>query len=382
MKEFLNDNANKRVVERVFFCDTPFQVFVCLHIQLHNKNDADIFILNSFKNARNVVENIKQCGLFRRAVLVEDDFFVNTKTYNKFTIRIKKIGMYFKVDSIAKKYLGENIIYKNIYCTCNEIFSRLIRLFYVKRKIPADTFLFDEGLGSYDGHFERINILDKIARNIIFGEKASLQDFKLYLFSPELYYDYENRKESIVKIARIDDIDKSYNEVYRDIFECQLFVKKQKCIFFDAIRDDVCFENNAEQEMQYYYELIEQKLGYKNILMKQHPRAKKNYPHKCEAYGMIDYPIELDYLCVDIEKYVLISFSSSAVFTPKIIFDKEPYVLMLNNLNESLFKYSDEVNKTSARIKELYRDKGRVMLPKNKDELMSCLDKLYKVLDD
>ena len=146
--------------------------------------------------------------------------------------------------------------------------------------------------------------------------------------------------------------------------------------FFDGIREEICKTKYAQDEMQKWYQTIETSLGAENIVIKSHPRAKQVYPHKSKDYPISKAPMEVEYLNMDLENMVFISVASTAVVTPKIVFNKEPIVLLLCCLNKNVYKVRDSQLNFYLKVKSLYRNQSRFMIPQNTNEFNSYIQKI------
>lgn len=72
------------------------------------------------------------------------------------------------------------------------------------------------------------------------------------------------------------------------------------------------------------------------------------------------------------DTYILISYISTALATPKLMFDKEPYILLLYRLVESTVDVSS-VDNYYRELKKLYTNPERVFIPETEEELMRSI---------
>ena len=369
-------------VDRAFFCDSPFEVFTSVHMRIHDGIESDMYILDSFRDAQNIVQKLRQTSVFRKTILINSDhLYKKEKSLKKRSIK-RSVGTfltYFRVDSIVSNYLDKDTKYKTMFFTCNQLSFRLARFYYIKKDYDTEFVLFDEGAGSYDGHFEKVKFTDRLIRTILFGEKADNRNLKLYLYQPELYFDYIDNKYRLYKIPAVDEMDVANIETYKDLFGDISGSNRRKCIFFDSLREEICFSEYALNKLADWFELIESIIGEKNLYIKSHPRAYGRYPHKCEEYST-NSPMEVNYMSMDLDKMCLVSLLSTAVTTPKMIYDKEPYVVLLCNVDHNVYKPREKLLGFYKKIKGLYKDPSRFMIPENEEELKDCLDVLAEKL--
>ena len=83
---------------------------------------------------------------------------------------------------------------------------------------------------------------------------------------------------------------------------------------------------------------------------------------------------------IDFSNKILISHCSTALYTPKFIFDQEPIVIFLfDMLVDDVLQSLNQMHAFEIfvdRLKETYRDKEKVFLPKSKEELLEYLEKV------
>ena len=198
--------------------------------------------------------------------------------------------------------------------------------------------------------------------------------FVTYLFRPELLVgskDYE-----LKRICPIDKIDFANHYLYcTSLKNGNNSYSDRRVFFFDAPREEIFTNDRAMSAMNNWYKIIEEKLGASNIIVKPHPRAAQNYCYgdEVDIYDESNAPIEIDYLKCDLDNMIFVSFMSTAVITPKLLFDKEPIVLLLCFLNEEYYRLSDKQIIFYEKIYDLYEDKNRFFMPKNVKELSSAL---------
>lgn len=355
------------IISRCYFCDTPYEVFTCIHIELHEKTNSDIYILDRFESASNLSKSLVKTKLFRRVKLIKEGDLYKRGSY------INSFKTYFNVNKLAEKFIEKNTVYKYMYFSCRVLCFRIARFYFIKNNFPTKFIMFDEGIGSYYGQFEHTLLINTIIKRIMFGKDGASMRFETYLYSPELHYDYHNRKHELYKLPSFDEVDNNYINNYLNIFDIKHGYIEKKCIFFDGVRHELFKSEYALQQMQDWYQMIEDILGADNILIKSHPRENKNYPHKCADYPVSNAPIEIDYLQMNIDQVILISVASTAVISPKMIFDKEPIVLLMCNMNSNIFVPDSRQLNLYKKIQSLYKNKQNFMMPTGIDELRECV---------
>ena len=367
---------NLTEIERAFFCDSPFQVFTGMHMLIHDGIESDMYILDSFQDAKDLAQKLNQATMFRKTILIKSELLCTKKrSINKHSIisSFKTLSTYFRVESIVTGYLEKNTKYKKMYFTCNKLSFRLARFYYIKKGFDTEFVFFDEGAGSYDGHFENVKLTDRLIRTILFGKRSDNQNLKLFLYKPELYYDYENTKNRLNKIPTVNGLDVANIDKYRKVFDIVGNTSRKKCIFFDAFREEICFSKYSLNKLGDWLQLVENKIGIENMYIKSHPRSFGRYPHKCEEYATSS-PMEINYMAMDLDDMCFVALISTATITPKMIYDREPYVILLCNVNHEVYKPRERLLEFFKNVQKLYRDPQKFMIPESEEELERCLN--------
>ena len=104
-------------VKRCYFCDTPYQVFVCIHIELHEKNNADIYILDRYDSSEEVANNLRNTNLFRRVIWLKEESIYRTRKTLKSNIAIRKEAFfsYLGINKIVPKIIDVDVVYNEMF---------------------------------------------------------------------------------------------------------------------------------------------------------------------------------------------------------------------------------------------------------------------------
>ena len=78
------------------------------------------------------------------------------------------------------------------------------------------------------------------------------------------------------------------------------------------------------------------------------------------------------------DNHVLVSFFSTASFTPKMLYGKEPYVILLYKMLGVEFFNADEL---VSGLQSLYSNPQKVILVENLDKLFSVIKKLELLIE-
>ena len=118
--------------------------------------------------------------------------------------------------------------------------------------------------------------------------------------------------------------------------------------------------------------MVFHRFGKENVLVKRHPRDGSALHPDIHYYPNSSVPIELICANNDMSEKVIVCFSSTAAATPKLLFDQEPYVILLYRLvNEERIKTQEASYYTACQ--QLYRQNNRFFIPENEAQFSEAL---------
>lgn len=375
-----------------FFCGTPYQVLAVISIVQNEKiRNADVYVYDQFDGYEVMIRKLENTGLFRRVFPIEREKMmleVDLATTKLLTLRkAAMLLLYIKnmmfMKSTVKKYLATDIIYKRIYISTNNFAGRFTILYYMKCKRSLQVIFFDDGIGSYysDDPITKIPLYDRIGRLLFVGRKAIDIPFIKQLYSPEFYASVKRisglsdagQATEIIKITPLERNDNN-DKIVSNVFGClQNTDISQDIIYFDTIRAEE-FNARGRRTLDRFILHILESLGRDNIIFKFHPRDRyfnRELPHFDDS-GI---PFECFCYFNDFSEKVFITNFSTAVFTPKILYDQEPVIIFLYEMMREYMTFQIDTGIVEA-LRETYRDKEKIIIPGTVEELMGILDKL------
>ncbi len=359
-----------RHITSCFFCSTPYQIIAAVSIVRQNHETADLYVL--FDGPKDYLEGIRKENIFSEVKFVEK---INSTSAYRLLQRLGNLGKYVKCDRIAEEILVPNTRYNKLYFSNRGIEARCCFFHYVKNNIPIERILFDDGASSYlNDFYVYIRKEDALVRKLLFGEKALEPVSRKMLYSPDLYQ-MTCKSTKKYKIEKIDGKFDNYEtkELCNRIFQFKdSDLIKENCILLDCIKDEI-LDKEGQKKLQFLYRKIFQEYGAENIIVKPHPRDNAKMEGGAKYYSNYKLPLECLYMNLNCSEKVLISVSSTAVATPKILFDQEPYVILLYRLLDLKKINMDDLDRYYRNCKSLYRHPERFMIPENEEELTEYL---------
>ncbi len=357
---------------KCFVCATPYQINAAIAIAGGFADKADMYILPDFSQYEAYAERIQELGLFSKVSLVDSMKFESyRRSKNKLVYGFGFFFNYLRVNRIAKDIVGD-ADYKEIYISTHHNIGKFICLYFLKR--GAEVIYYDDGEGSYDNPrvYEAFGI-EKIVRRILYGKQAVGLSKKRILYCPELFKERFGDSYTVYAIpnwANDTNLLKTVSHVcgYTDLARID-----HRFVLLDTIPS----EDFDQRGQEVYEELVKTCVNTlsNDLMIKKHPRDHRKQEYQCDVYRYSEIPFEVICANSDIENKVLISSGSTAVFTPKLLFDLEPTIILLNRIVGETVVRVDRDSIVSF-LKNKYQDKAKIIVPESIDELLDVISNL------
>lgn len=316
----------------LFLCETKAQIVnaITLKMSLFRDEEADICLCRKIAMPKVFETRLREIGIFvnvfsfEMEYLPKQDFFTMVKKSFKNVTMVKDIAM------LLQGKLREN--YSMVFVAgpgtaCPAVY------YGIKKVNPSVKLsLYEEGVFDYtvfDYPWNRIRRwYSKLFYNGFYLDDAK----SLFVYEPSLVVDIPKRVEvrAIPKLFGNEEFRKHVNYVFgyddirlENIVDCQ-------CLFLES-----CYnEERMEKQQAKILELFYKKLGDK-IVVKMHPRSNI---HKYDSIGIkqVESTQSMEMIMFNssfnIENIIVVSVLSSALFNIKLMFGKEPKMVLLNNL--------------------------------------------------
>lgn len=353
-----------------FICATPLQVFNALNIMYHKfKNEKmDIYALNFRVNMREVLQYMKELPCINHIYYI--DYIMKTNNligvFKDYTIQDKKL----------RKVFSNNNKYDLLFTTWVGGYGTIIFNKLLKNNPKLKIAFYEEGIGVYVqapfGYYGGIKKFFKII-----GQKCEADYVKeIYVYSPDMLY-----KETTFKpigIGKIDKNDKKLVNMMNKAFGTKYYE-------IDNKKNIVYLENYFEPSIFGKFDQIPIIKSIKDdIIVRLHPITD---PKKYEVEGISISESKLSWEVYllnidDIDRKTFISIYSSALFSPKIIFDQEPRIIVLGKAIRNFLKdknpyYENYYPKSFAKmvdaVKSSYRNPEKVIVPDTMDDFYNLI---------
>lgn len=360
-----------------FFCTSAFQLFPILALAKERNTPSDLYIEPQFTGAVDFAERIRKCSLFENVVIIDAQ-----RIYKKYMsagpglINHFQIGnTYLHVNDIAKSILLEDVEYDNVFLSSKAYLPRMVYLYFVKQKKEFSTYYFDDGAGTYENNRAyRIRRADRILRMILFGKKAVGTGFDRYVFSPPLFKQLNGDAvaKPIKKFWENEDGRRFINVIFG--LSSKPYIK-EKLIILDQPKKELFNEEDIIRIGNIYNQLAES-IGHDEVIVKKHPRSSAEDYQNIRYFESTGIPFELFCLNINMNDKILVSHSSTAVTTPKILFDQEPTVIVLTKLLDPITGEKNLFEDFFQAVRNTYHNKNKFLIPSSIEELNEIVSAL------
>lgn len=370
---------NKRFL---FACSTQFTIFNCINVVLNDpekyKGRTDIMLFHQTESTIKISENLKESKIF--STIYNFPFINNLNpilliilfTFPRIILR----KLCFNEESTGFKKNQYNIIYAQ-----NLLYATLFKTFNKR----ASTYLIEEGFSSYTSRtldISRRSAFYRLVDKTFLGHFFSADIKGQLLYKPELYCG-DKANETYIPIA-VPKHSVAFNRIFEyksnDLYSSNRFVYLG--VPYRGLRTLMANPDlaekvgkNLERKCKSLVDRAMKALKGARFIYRVHPIEEIDnsfYDGFCtlDRYKNM-WEIECQNSLTD--DHVLMSFFSTASFTPKLLYGKEPYLIFLDNMTGFEFLNSGDFIRG---LKSLYRNPKKIMQPKSEDELFEIIKSL------
>ena len=355
----------------LYYCNSAYQLVNILNLNWHRKYgnfenidnyESDLIILNAFSGAAEIVEILNKDRDFNKIILVNK--FRNKGVLHSISTFL---DILFPIRYLNKSGEFNKKEIKNRYdYLCVPKVSKITLSIWLLNK-RAVIQLFEEGMGTYYGgqhmcyeyntHQELYQLLN--------GGKEFAQYEAVYVNDSRLYLGED--KDKVINIPKYDI---TYLGTLKTIFSNILFKDTNRDIYWIG---QYMIGVNSKDDLN--VTIADSLKKYKNnVVFCPHPRIELEIDKDIKRLES-NKAWELSLLNIDdIEDKCFISIYSTAIFSAKLLYDVEPYMILTIKL---LKNEKNEHFKTMEKIidifKTTYRNPNKIMIPNTKEELDECI---------
>lgn len=356
---------------------TPLQLFNAIIIMRHffPKEKCDLFVLNIACDMHPVIKN------YQGLDLIEDIFYLDNLCKKSSRLGIVWDHLFTQKEHRQILKTVSNKQYDDMFTTWVGRASTWIFTKLSKNNPSLRVHFYEEGIGVYTKEIYGIyNGIKKMYKILRYKYEADYSK-DVYVYQPAMCRSFHSQLQRI-KIGDVTDEDIEYLGTALPISKIKPYLCQ--AVYFENDFRGTVFEGVDEEVI---VETIANVIPYDKLIVRMHPRSPKdkynNTPFVIDQNVGISWE---DIIAVDyqhIEKTILISTISTAVFSPKLTYGKEPKVLMIGKAIKNEYKgeawadafWDDSIETFTMSFRNLYENKDNVQIPANFDEMKEALSK-------
>lgn len=341
-----------------FFCSTPYQIILAIQIRrsLHQEEGADMFILDHFDGAAEVAQAVGDTGVFSGVQLVQSRAYLSTRPRPSVRRRLWRIFSYANYRRIVGAHFHfDNRKYDDAYFTFADELIQLALAELRRRNSRIRVHLFEDGSGGYYQRLRLGPVKRRAYQALGYDKRIGAYDDML-LLRPDLFF--RETDIPIRRIPSIDVLDEAMRGIVNQIFATNNMVDiEERVIFLEQPLSD-CRLNDA-------IATIVKNAVRRDWVVKMHPRSRSKQFDDHLVYSGGDVPWEVLCQNFDMSSKTIVSYFSTAAFTPKFVFGIEPRVVFLYRLAElgTFQNIPSDLNGMVDGLRASYADPSRVHTP-------------------
>lgn len=352
---------------------TPFQSLNAVNLAMHSLNNNDIKVL-FYRNYSSTTDKILK-GILKYSIFDEIYEYDLVKKDNKilylFNDLIQAINPRLFLKWITKKHIDvSNKKFDVITVTSGTEFEvALTRVFP-----HAKTIAYDDGIGSYVGDIIHDNELKWIWK--VLGRRTDYINPDI-LFVNNVEVCESTLSKKIKQLTSLNSMNKKDKKILKNIFcmdNIDIYLSR-RLIYLSQPIDEL--GQNLEKIKR---EIESSLLVFKNEgIYRKHPRDSQEAKVEFVA-DQSDCLWEL--ICGEVinDNNILVSLCSSSQIMPKILYDKEPWIIFTYRLFdlENTDIYVNRFKPIIEIIKRKYREPNKIVEPKSVKELKYAITKIME----
>ena len=351
-----------------FVCDTPYQILSTISYVLDKKNtitSADLYVeILRCKNVdmKRLVSRVVNSNLFANVYILES---IPLKTKNNL---YKAYEWLCPRRSFIKSMVKFTDIRKKHYDVIGVTGPFTLQRNFISLFPNSTVYFLEDGSGSYN---ERIgvNLLSwrgELIQKILKRGPKYITPKKHFLYYPEFY---EGAYSSILcklnfPIDRLEWLKSIY-----DVHDCNLYASSRMILFGQPI-----FHNERMQNMDQAIISTLVSMYGNQLIMRPHPAENiKDYSDLIVDNS----PSQWEIVCAESidDQSILIGKYSTAQLVPKLIFNKEPYIVFIYKL----FGINDVgAERGVQKLKSIYKDKSKIIIVETQQDLVESINHILE----
>lgn len=256
-----------------------------------------------------------------------------------------------------------------------------------KRTPDVPVYLVEEGIGEYTTNLVHTRFTKAVAA---LGRTTHMDHItRAYFSAPELY-----PYQPSFPVEKIPAINSATKELIESMFGLEalqqggntlggypcIFLSEPNSIEMKEREDAIAYDAQEDAIMDALAEAV----GLENMIIKVHP-IDPHFKKKGIATFYSKFPMESLLLTMNCENKTFVSSMSTAMLTPKLLFDYEPRLVFTYKILDPLIRrfLTDDAQRQRyydfiQGVMGMYRDQSRVAAPENMAEFVQTIEKFQQ----
>ena len=349
---------------------------------------ADLFVFNLKRVSIELIDAIKESQVFDNVYLVQPLHQLNLTGFADKLKRLLSGRKYYRHYAQQMESFVGSTVYA-IFFT-GAFWSETLHIVrYLFNASPAMEINFvEEGAASYaDTDYllrcmPRGGVREKIFSYMHYvksHKRAKRQLNNIYLYQPKL----RTSSEGVKRLLPISELYFA-EQILRKISMGKNIHPYDVSKFFYCVSPSIAGRQKVHDENRAILEGIMDSVNLSEILVMLHPvivgaeaDIYQNYDKEMHV-SVSPALIEAVFIEIDVEDKVLISQGSTVLITPKLMFDKEPFIIMTHRMYKDYAQFGNTgADEFYNKIYSLYWNKERLYAPRTKEEMREIISNLY-----
>lgn len=371
-----NYQQNKIGDKILIICSSPYTIFNSLNFILSNhmkeKKKVDLLIFHKTNYLADVSAQLKKLDYFENIYDYKD--IQSLKALPVIVLIIMFFPRIMFKFLALEKATNQKLDNYSMILSQNYFFALLLGQLNKK----ASLYLLEEGTGSYAG---RTSLPRERSKYFLLAKKIFKENFiseikGQFVYKPDLVL------TGHLKPIQLLPIQQQHIQIYKKVFNYKdntLYYNHRFILFGDGEMEvpilNLGQSLNNMNKYDVYNQLLLNILPSNNTIYRKHPVETIFNAQK--AFGQVEIDQinnlwELECLEQITNEHVLISFFSTATLSPKILYNKEPYLVFLSGISEPdnvRCRTLDFIN----RVRQIYSNPDKILMIENISELKNKL---------
>lgn len=362
-----------------FLCDTPYQIFNCVNFVYHDlensKNNADLYVVTQFADAERIIQAVRKTGLFK-SVYTVDPYYSKKRPFSKFTTFYQSL---FPITNLSHS-IHPQIDFSHTHYQTLVMATPIYFCYQFASCFPrAEIYFIEDGTGSYCGNVceEMCTSSLRILYDVFKKGPLSIHPSRLYVNNPSMCQSTVANK--ILPMPHWDAADTCFTELVWNIFGD---------VTAPLSNTDLPNLIYLQQPLQHLFskqgDFLQTEKQVLNLIkessvpfcVRVHPREKSDFYNRFPLHKST---VLWELICAQhiSDQNILVGAFSSAQMTPKLLFDKEPYLIFTYKLfPQNILSQESKAVQLSSLISDSYRAKNKIYIPDTLEDLAILIDQL------